>query len=61
MSFENEVKNIVEPIVSGVIKSDQENITPEQLTTIITRSISKVLESDEFESLIDCKLGDNIR
>ena len=57
MYTERDIQRKVKSVVDGVTKSGQEHITPEQLTEILTKSISSCILSRDFIGYVDDELG----
>lgn len=57
MFTEKDIQRKVKSVVDSVIQSDQERITPEQLTEILTKSISSCMLSRDLIDYVDEGLG----
>lgn len=57
MYTERDIRRKVKSVVDGVTESGQEHITPEQLTEILTKSISSCILSHDFIDYVDDEFG----
>ncbi len=61
MYTERDIQRKVSSAIKSVIKPGQEHITPEQLTEILTKSISSCILSHDFIDYVDNEFGKSSR